>query len=62
MAAVDQFETFVALLTDEQRRALAPEIATRRRDLLAARSEDARERIAADFLDGLRARAGDPKR
>lgn len=62
MAAVDLFETYVARLSDEARRTLAAEIATCRKDLLAARSEDARERIATDFIEDLRARAVETRR
>ena len=47
MAAVDLFETFIARMSEEARRTLAAEIATRRKDLLAARSEDARVRIGS---------------
>ena len=62
MAAVDLFETFIAHMSDEARRTLAADIATRRKDLLAARSEDARVRIATDFIEDLRARAAETKR
>ena len=62
MAAVDLFETFIARMSEEARRTLAAEITTRRKDLLAARSEDARVRIAADFIEDLQSRAADTKR
>jgi hypothetical protein len=62
MAAVDLFEMFVAHMSEENRRVLAGEIASRRKDLLAARSEDARVRIATEFIEELRGRAAEPRR
>jgi hypothetical protein len=50
MAAEDLFVSFVAKLTERERLKLGDAIKTRRADLFAARSEDARVRIVNDFL------------
>jgi hypothetical protein len=50
MAATNGFETFVEALTADERKVLEPLIRTRREDLLAGRSEDARLRILNEFL------------
>ncbi len=50
MAARDLFESYAASLPDRDREALRELIAARRTDMLAARSEEARVRVAEDFI------------
>jgi hypothetical protein len=50
MAAVDLFETVVRELTDRERQQLSDLILSARSDMFAARSEEARVRIANDFI------------
>jgi hypothetical protein len=50
MAAVDQLEEVIRGITKPERDALAGFIKSSREDLFAARSEDARVRIADEFV------------
>jgi hypothetical protein len=50
MAAVDLFESFVKELTDSEQRQLSDLILSVRTDMFAARSEEARVRIVAEFI------------
>jgi translation initiation factor 2B subunit (eIF-2B alpha/beta/delta family) len=51
MAAVDLFESLIDRMTEKERDKLSEAIRTRRNDLLAARSEDARLRIVTEFIE-----------
>jgi hypothetical protein len=50
MAARDLFESYTAALPERDREALRELISSRRIDMLAARSEEARVRVAEDFI------------
>jgi hypothetical protein len=50
MAARDLFESFTASLPDRDREMLRELIAVRSADMLSARSEDARVRVAEEFI------------
>jgi hypothetical protein len=50
MAARDMFESFTASLPDRDREMLRELIAVRSADMLSARSEDARVRVAEEFV------------
>jgi hypothetical protein len=50
MAARDLFESYTGSLQERDRDALRELIAARRTDMLAARSEEARVRVAEDFI------------
>ncbi|HTY58211.1 MAG TPA: hypothetical protein VMF59_05310 [Bacteroidota bacterium] len=50
MAARDMFEAFTASLPERDRELLRDLIGARRVDMLAARSEEARVRIADEFI------------
>ena len=50
MAARDMFEAFTASLPERDRELLRDLIGTRRVDMLEARSEEARVRIADEFI------------
>ena len=56
MAAIDLFESFVHDLAEKDREALRDYIIQQRRDLLAARSEDARVRITHEFIHDVKRR------
>lgn len=58
MAAADLFESVVADLPDRERAALADALRSWRTDLLAARSEDARVRLVAEFIQEIRTLTG----
>jgi adenylate cyclase len=62
MAATDLFDRFVKQLTENERQVLSRMIASYRNDLQGARSEEARVRIAEEFIrsahDFLRAENG----
>lgn len=49
MAAVEMFESVLAELSNKDRQAIADSIRSKRVELLAARSEDARLRIVAEY-------------
>ena len=55
MAAQEMFDAFTAALPERERGALRDVIRERREDMFAARSEDARVRIADQFLREARA-------
>jgi len=50
MAARDLFDAYTVALPERDREALKELIAARREDMLAARSEEARVRVAEDFV------------
>jgi hypothetical protein len=50
MAAWDAFEGYLALISEREKVAINERVRNRRNDLLAARSEEARVRIVADFV------------
>lgn len=50
MAARDMFESFSASLPERDREMLRELIAVRSADMLSARSEDARVRVAEEFI------------
>ena len=53
MAAWDTFESFAGSLSQQERDALKDSLRNARSDLFAARSEEARIRIAADFISSV---------
>ncbi|HUI08804.1 MAG TPA: hypothetical protein VL221_00685 [Bacteroidota bacterium] len=55
MAAQDMFDAFTAGLPERDREALRDVIRARREDMLAARSEEARVRLAEAFIRETRA-------
>jgi hypothetical protein len=55
MAAHEMFESFTAGLPERDRELLRDLIGARRSDMLAARSEEARVRVAEEFLREARA-------
>jgi hypothetical protein len=55
MAARDMFESFTAALPERDREILRELIGSRRGDMLAARSEEARVRVAEEFIREARA-------
>ena len=62
MAAMDVFERSLGELSQPTRQTLSSLIARTREDLLAARSEDARERIVRDFVRNAHDLAEQPRR
>jgi len=50
MSAVDTFESFTASLSGKNKESLKDYIRLQRADLLAARSEDARNRIVESYI------------
>ena len=50
MAAREMFESFITALPERERELLRELIAARRGDMLAARSEEARVRVAEEFI------------
>lgn len=50
MAAREMFESFTAALPERERELLRDLIAARRVDMLASRSEEARVRVAEEFM------------
>ena len=54
MSATDAFEAYAASLTEKERESVRPALAARRTDLMAARSEEARVRIAEDAIREIR--------
>jgi hypothetical protein len=62
MSAMDAFQEFLSSLTDEDRARLEPYIRTHRADLFAARSEDARMRIASTMMQEAREALGAARR
>jgi hypothetical protein len=50
MAAREMFESFIAALPERDREILRELIGARRGDMLAARSEEARVRVADEFI------------
>lgn len=54
MAAWDTFTSLSASLNERETSALKTRLSTMRSDLLAARSEDARVRLVADFVREVR--------
>ena len=50
MAAREMFESFIAALPERDRELLRELIGARRGDMLAARSEEARVRVADEFV------------
>ena len=50
MAAREMFESFIAALPERDREILRELIGVRRGDMLAARSEEARVRVADEFI------------
>ncbi|HEX7572980.1 MAG TPA: DUF2950 family protein [Bacteroidota bacterium] len=55
MAAQEMFESFIAALQERDREALRELIGARRGDMLAARSEESRVRVADEFIREVRA-------
>ena len=55
MAAREMFESFIAALPERDREILRELIGARRGDMLAARSEEARVRVADEFIREARA-------
>ena len=55
MAAQDMFDAFTAALPERDREALRDAIRARRDDMFAARSEEARVRLADQFMREARA-------
>ena len=55
MAAREMFESFAAALPERDRELLRELIAARRGDMLSARSEEARVRVAEEFMREARA-------
>jgi hypothetical protein len=55
MAAREMFESFTAALPEREKEMLRDLIAARRVDMLASRSEEARLRVAEEFLREARA-------
>ena len=55
MAAREMFESFTAGLPERDREALRELIVARRVDMMAARSEEARVRVAEEFMREARA-------
>ncbi len=56
MGAREMFESFTAALPERDRETLRDLIASRNGDMLAARSEEARVRVAEEFIREARAR------
>jgi len=50
MAAHEKFESFTATLAPEDKSRLADVISGKRKEILAARSEDARVRLVQDYV------------
>ncbi len=55
MAARDMFESFTAALPEREKELLRDLIGARRTDMMAARSEEARVRMAEEFIREARA-------
>jgi hypothetical protein len=55
MAAREMFESFIAALPERDREVLRELIGARRGDMLAARSEESRVRVADEFIREVRA-------
>jgi len=55
MAAQDMFDAFTTALPERDREALRDAIRARREDMFAARSEEARVRLADQFMRDARA-------
>ena len=56
MAATDMFESFLSSLSTDDKEKLKDFIKDQRNEMFAARSEDARVRIASDFIHEVKAR------
>ena len=54
MSATESFEAYAASLTEKERASIRPALVARRTDLMAARSEEARVRIAEDAIREIR--------
>ena len=54
MAAIESFESFIAMLTPKEQESQEHRIKNQRADLLAARSEEARVRLVTDFIREVR--------
>ncbi len=58
MAAIDMFEEFIGWLSERDRSLLDPLIRQQRQELLSARSEEARVRLARQYVKDLHDRLG----
>jgi len=54
MSATESFDAYAASLTEKERESVRPALAARRTDLMAARSEEARVRIAEEAMKEIR--------
>ncbi len=62
MAAMDEFDNLVKGLSDKERDTLKEYILQARENLLAARSEEARIRVAEEFITDVHDRLRSPRR
>ena len=62
MAALDTFESYVRIFSPTEQEALKDSIRETRRDLFAARSEDARLRLVEYFIGELQEKRAQSKR
>jgi hypothetical protein len=55
MAAIDMFETFLNQISNDDKEKVSSFIRNQRVEMFAARSEDARQRIAHEFMKEVKA-------